>query len=488
MIKEMISLLSLVFFCFTLNAQSQPTKDWSFNDEISLWKKHETLKNAGIGIFVQDATTGEVLAKTEPQLSLAPASTMKLVTTATALEILGSDFRFETQLAYSGEIKNDTLYGNLVIIGGGDPALGSEYFKEHYLENHFLDQWTKELQALPIKHITGDIITDATIFEEQTIPNTWIWEDLGNYYGAGACGLSVYDNMYRIHMTSPAEAGQPTRVLTTKPFIPELELDNQVKSSKIKRDLAYVYGAPMSNQRTIRGTIPLGQANFVIKASVPNPPFLLGWELLDRITSAQITVDGFIKSQGYNDTLPKLTLVSRTLSPTLLEIATVTNYESVNLFAEHLLKYLAFLMNGEGSTKKGTQAITDFWEKHGIDTHGFFMADGSGLSHFNALTAEQMVGILHYMKNQSVEGSNWFSSIPCVPNGTLYYFNPVNFPNNSLRAKSGSMTRVRCYAGELTTQNGQPLLFAVFLNNFDSSHREAIRLIEDLLLRFSKSK
>ena len=118
---------------------------------------------------------------------------------------------------------------------------------------------------------------------------------------------------------------------------------------------------------------------------------------------------------------------------------------------------------------------------------GCFLADGSGLSHFNAITARQMVDILYYMKNNSLQSSLFFNSLPYVPNGTLYFFNPLNFPGKSLRAKSGSMTRVRCYAGEITTQNNQHVLFAIFLNNFSCSQTEAIKLVEELLVRIAEN-
>jgi len=474
----------LFLFCMVMPGAAQQIHK-SLKNKVEAWKNNPALQHAGIGVFLQDAEAGEVLAQTDPQLSLVPGSTLKLITTATALEILGPDFRFETQLAYSGEIKNDTLFGDLIIVGGGDPTLGSDYFKEHYLDNHFLNHWLKALHEKNIVHIAGNLVTDATIFEDQMIPNTWIWEDLGNYYGAGASGLSVYDNLYKIHFASPPQAGQPTRIKHTSPFIPGLELENLVKSSNINRDLAYVFGAPKSDKHIIRGTIPKGRNDFVIKAAVPNPPLLLAWELKNRLTETGLSVAGFIHEKKEPDNLT-LHPLAHTVSPKLIDIIRVTNHESVNLFAEHLLKYLAWLTHGEGSTKKGLDVIADFWEKRGISLDGCFLADGSGLSHFNAITTRQMVEILYFMKNRSLHSDLFFTSLPYVPNGTLYFFNPLNFPGQSLRAKSGSMTRVRCYAGEIITQNNQAILFAIFLNNFSCSQTEAIKLVEDLLVQIAE--
>lgn len=481
--KRKLSLLILL--TIVLISNGFPQSSTTIKEEVNSWLNNPLFEHASIGVYMMNPETGKVLAETKPQLSLVPASTLKLLTTSTALEMLGSDFHFETKLAYNGQIRNDTLIGNLVIIGGGDPALGSKYFKEHY--QGFLDGWVQKTKDLHIKYITGDIMTDATIFEEQMIPDTWIWEDLGNYYGAGACGLSVYDNLYKIHFSSPQKADQQTKVESTEPFIPKLVLKNEVESSDINRDQAYVFGAPTDNTRTIRGTIPKGKSDFVVKASIPNPPYLLAWNLKSKLRDAGITVEGSIQNIKQKNAPLNFHPITSTYSPRLIDILRITNYESVNLFAEHMLKYLSYLMVGKGSTKEGVKVVTDFWQKRGIDMKGLFMADGSGLSRFNSITAKEMVEVLDYMKIKSPEGEAFFSTIPFVPNGTLYFFNPMNFPSNSLQAKSGSMTRVRCYAGQLVTKSGQKVLFAILLNNFSCTQGQAIHLVEDLLVRVSKS-
>ncbi|WP_423128564.1 D-alanyl-D-alanine carboxypeptidase/D-alanyl-D-alanine endopeptidase [Gaoshiqia sp. Z1-71] len=470
-----------ILFCFSNGTAQNPAREQMI---LNQWIG-EIPPHTGIGVYLQDARTGNVLASNNPQLSLVPASTLKLLTTATALEVLGPYYTFETKLAYSGEIRNDSLLGNLIITGGGDPALGSTYFRKNYLEPHFLDKWVVSMQNLNIRHIAGDIMTDATIYEEQTIPNTWIWEDMGNYYGAGASGLSVYDNLYEIHLFSPAEEGKPTRITGTVPVIPGLKFENQVLSSNIQRDQAYVFGSPIDEKRIMRGTIPKNRADFVIKASIPNPPYLLGSQLKDKLEAKGVVVDGQVKAKKHDEETLLPTVLATTVSPPLIEIIGVTNHESVNLFAEHLLKQLALYNTGWGTTEAGTAFIAGFWKEKGLDTAGLFLADGSGLSRFNAVSPKFMVDLLYYMKHKSLYGEQFFSTLPGAPNGTLWYFRAENFPNNSLRAKSGSMTRVRCFAGTLKTQSGQEILFSVFMNNFSGSAANATRKIEDLLVKLS---
>lgn len=474
-IKRIVLFLNII--C-SLNGYSQTVI--RTDSIISHWTSQDILRNATIGIYLQDATTGQILGSFNPQLSLVPASTLKLLTTASALEILGPDYRFITRLAFSGTIRNDSLIGDLVIIGGGDPALGSKYFKGHYLKKHFLENWIDSLNHYNIRHISGDIITDATIYDDQLIPDTWIWEDMGNYYGAGASGLSAYDNTCEIHLWSSPVAGQPTRIISVNPVIPGITFDNRVLSSDEQRDLAYVFGSPLDSGRVIRGTIPKGRKDFVIRASVPNPQRLLASQFRNMIEAGGITVGGEIKEQAMkSNTMVNL---ATTLSPPLIDLIRVTNHESVNLFAEHLLKHLAYLKTGLGTTKEGVRVVTDFWKNKGIDTRGLFICDGSGLSRFNALTSEQMVQMLDYMKNKSLYSNFFFNSLPAVPDGTLHYFNPLNFPDQCLRTKSGSMTRVRCYAGLLRTASDRQILFAIFLNNFSCSQNNAIYAIENLLV------
>jgi D-alanyl-D-alanine carboxypeptidase/D-alanyl-D-alanine-endopeptidase (penicillin-binding protein 4) len=173
-------------------------------------------------------------------------------------------------------------------------------------------------------------------------------------------------------------------------------------------------------------------------------------------------------------------------SPPLKEIIRVTNHESVNLFAEHLLKHLAFQKTGLGTTDDGCKFVMQFWKDKGLDMNGFFMNDGSGLSRFNAITASQMVSVLNYMKTKSVNSDVFFESLAEVGNGTLTVFNQDSFPEGCLHAKSGSMTRVRCYAGYLTSNSGREFSFTIMLNNFSYSQKEATLKIEELLVELRK--
>ncbi len=467
----------LMLFVCTTTGKSQ-NQDGTISNIADNWLRSKELANAGIGISVIDNSNGATLIKSEPQISLVPASIMKVVTTATAMEVLGPDFRFITSLSYTGIIRNDTLFGDLQIIGGGDPTLGSSYFPETI---NFQQEWIKVLQQSNIKFITGNLIIDAGIYESQMIPGSWVWEDLGNYYGAGASGISVYDNLYEIHLKSPEIADQPTQIVKIVPEIPNLELHNEVRSSDINSDQAYVFGSPEDSRRVIRGTIPKGKADFVVKASMPDPSALLAGEFRKKLLANGISISG---KTSYEKAKNKGSVLAETLSPPLREIIRLTNFESINLFAEHLLKHLAWQENGLGTTKEGCKFLIRFWKDKGLDMSGFFANDGSGLSRFNAMTASHLTWILNYMATKSQHSDVFYETLPTSGEGTMTVFSTESFPRGSLRAKSGSMTRVRCYAGYLKTTSGKSLSFTVMLNNFSCSQADAVRKIQELLMVF----
>lgn len=472
-------IFGICFFFVGLSALFAQSGPNTIQEKITKWQNSAELQNAAIGFAIIDNVSGQEIIKSEPQLSLVPASIFKVVTTATALEVFGPDYRFKTLFSYSGNLHGDTLAGNLQIVGGGDPTLGSAYFDDN---RNFFDEWLNTLQRVGIRVISGDIIADASIYEKVQVPGSWVWEDLGNYFGAGASGITVFDNIYEIHLKSPQSAGQHTQVIKTVPQIPDLELQNEVRSSDINSDKSFVFGSPEDSRRVIRGTIPKDRNDFTVNASVPDPPMLIASELARKLAAKGIRFSGKIKLQKVQS---GITLVE-TLSPPLREIIKVTNHESVNLFAEHFLKHLAWQKTGLGTTEDGCQFVQDFWKEKGLNMNGFFVNDGSGLSRFDAITASQMCRILNYMKTQSRYTDDFFQSLPTAGFGTLTNFNGAEFPTASFRAKSGSMTRVRCYAGYLKTDSERDLSFTVMLNNFSCPMSEATRKIQELLLELKK--
>lgn len=470
-------LLWLFLFCSLNLVQAQPAFVKDFNDMLV----QPEYKNAQLGIHIADAATGRVLFNRNSEQLMIPASVLKMITSASALEILGADYRFRTRVGYTGTIEKGVLKGNLVIIGGGDPALGSEYFAEHYFSPHFLEVWVTAVQASGIKKVEGGLITDQSLYDDEQIPPTWIWEDMGNYYGAGTSALSVYDNLTSITFQSPAEAGMPTRILSVYPEISGLSWQNEVRSSDVNRDLAYVFGSPLDQQRIIRGTIPKNRRTFAIKASNPFPEKLLAEDFLRHLADAGIFITGPI-SKGITD-MKDFHHIATLDSPSLSEIVKVLNHESVNHFAEQLVKHIAAEETGIGNRNAGLKIIAEFWKSRGLDIHQLFMEDGSGLSHFNAVTPEFLSSFLAYMKNSGSYFDAFYESLPAAGHGTLIGFQPHNNPPKAFRLKSGSMKRIRCYSGYVVSADEKIYTISIMINHFSGSSQKLIADLEKILIK-----
>jgi len=443
-------------------------------------------KSATVGIQITDLEKGLPLFELNAEKLMIPASTLKLVTSAAALEILGSGYRFKTKVGYIGEILNtNELRGDLIIVGGGDPTLGSEYFKDSKLNESFINQWVQKIKAAGINKINGDIILDGSVYDTERIPTTWIWGDIGNYYGAGANAFTCYDNQFRITFKSPKEARGKTEIIALNPEIEELNIVNEVVSSNDNRDLASVFGSPMDNNRIIRGTIPKDKDAFTIKAAVHHPEEIIAREIVDELASEGVLLSGKVIFKTVDKDQFQPIFINE--SPKLEKIIKVLNHESVNLFAEHLVMQIAAENTGQGSREKGIELIKEFWQSKGIDTDNLFIEDGSGLSHFNAISPSQIISILEFMAQNSENRDVFLNSLPNAGSGTLARFSTGFFPGNSLKAKSGSMTRVRCYAGYLELDSGQKVAFSIMFNNFSGQSSKLTKEIENLLFSVKKS-
>ncbi len=409
-----------------------------------------TWEQASISAYAVDTRTGKVLLDQNSHKSLMPASCMKLVTTAAALQILGPSFRFQTDLEYDGKLEpSGVLRGNLYIHGKGDPCLGSERIAPSLGWRAQVERWADEIAKLGIRTIDGNVIGDASDWELALAVPSWNWEDLGNYYGAGACALSFHENAYTLTFKPGATQGEKTAVISTEPPLWGVALQNEVTTGALgSGDQACIYGAEFTSLQTVRGTIPAGVKTFSIRGAVPNPPSFCAHALIEALEHRGICVKGSF----YGPTAQRLVCYS-THSPPLREIVRETNRVSLNLYAEHLLKKIGEVVRGQGSTQAGCEAITDFLKENKLDLKGFHLADGSGLSRKNLITAKQLVAVLAVMK-RSNHCADYFDSLPEIESG--------------VRAKSGSMSFVRAYAGY-----AGDVAFAIIVNQCQDSQARA---------------
>ncbi|MDE0771344.1 MAG: D-alanyl-D-alanine carboxypeptidase/D-alanyl-D-alanine-endopeptidase [Salibacteraceae bacterium] len=465
-------LLQLIFglsSCAQVEKQNQQVPLQQYFDQ---WLSQSNLVSASIGVLVKNEA-GEVVLEYNSNQSLVPASTQKLLTTAFALEQLGPRFQFETKIWHTGRIDaSGLLNGDLWIQGGGDPTLGSDRFGG--LEK--LKQiWVSEIQKAGIKSISGSVKVDASVFPKYSTPRTWIWEDLGNYYGAVPSGLSFHDNTYKMLLNSPYEVGQVCGVVRTEPKMKHLIFDSQVTASNDRADNAYIYGAEGSTLRYIKGTIPKGRKEFSIKGSISNPELVAERWLVEVLTQKGIPVVG----NTFNDDQKQLLYTHK--SPYLAEIVTLTNKYSINLYAEHLAIWLNENRGEKLTVELGAQSVKEGIRKMGIDTKGMFLVDGSGLSRFNAVSANHLVEVLNYM-TKSENASVFIKSLSVAgESGTLNRMFAGSPVKGKIKAKSGYMERVRSYAGYIETLQGEKLTFCILVNNYEGSASETKHQIKKLL-------
>ncbi len=475
--------ISIFSFVFTLSLWSQ-TNDNPIQHSIDNFALGNGLENAAIGFMAYDLDSNKVLAKFNENMALTPASITKLFTTAAAFEILGKDYQPKTKIYHSGTIDSaGVLHGDIIIRGLGDPTLGSKYFYDRENADSFIKDWVDLVAKQGIKKIQGKVLADGSAFGYNGAPDGWDWSDMGNYYGSGPSGCAVYDNLTYLHFSTSGQLNGPTHLDSMTPPIPGYHLDNRVTTHNSSRDKAYIYGAPFSYQRFATGKLPRNRSNFEVKASVPDPELLLAQVFEDALNKDSIHVTlpaaGFRILHKINDTVldyTTLKLVAEYKGKTLEEIALWTNHRSVNFFAEQLLCLIGYEKTGFGGTSESASFLRDYWSPR-LNLN-MFQTDGSGLSRSNAFSANHFIQLFKYMyKSKNFE--DFETSLPTAgKSGTLKGVCRGQAAQGRMKAKSGTLRRVKAYAGYIDSKNGAKVGFALIVNNDNLSNYRLVKRME----------
>ncbi|MEZ5039692.1 MAG: D-alanyl-D-alanine carboxypeptidase/D-alanyl-D-alanine-endopeptidase [Saprospiraceae bacterium] len=473
----------LLLFTTSLTSYAQS----KLQSAINAFSKDPALKHAGLGISVIDVNANQEIAQFESQRSLVPASSLKVLTTASALAMLGNDFRFKTELQYIGSIDaNGQLNGDLIIKGNGDPCLGSPDMEGTLDMEGVLNAFSMSLQQKGIRKITGNIIGDASYFGTAVNGKSWQWNDLGNYYGAGSWGLNFHDNLYYLRFQQTSQLGAMPRIALIEPEIGELRFTNEVTSAPAgSGDNVYIYGAPYTYERFARGTIPVGRSLFTVKGSIPDPPLFAAQSLAERLKNA-----GIISEKGpTSDRLLGVPLNgSRQLlfshsSPPLKDIVVRTNIKSVNLYCETLLRTIGKEKGEEGTVEKGIAAIRSFWESRGLSFDGVLLEDGSGLSSKNVVTTNFMAQLMRKVAKDDKIYQAFSASLPVAgESGGMTYTLRGSPAAGKIRAKTGTLSNVRSLTGYVETKSGRLLAFCIIANNYTGSGAQIRKKMEKVLL------
>ncbi|MDA9555822.1 D-alanyl-D-alanine carboxypeptidase/D-alanyl-D-alanine-endopeptidase [Pelobium sp.] len=447
--KKLVLFLLILSTTSAVIAQTLPIK---LKDSFNKFCSDQQLKYATVTFTVLNASNGELIFGGNPNFGVAPASSFKTVTSATALALLGEDYTYKTNIYYTGKVENGVLNGDLIISGSGDPTLGSSRWK-NTSKNTVLSEILSALQKAGINTINGNIIADDSTWDTQSLPNGWIWQDIGNYYGAGTSALTWGENQFELDFSPGKTIGSSVRI--TRPNIyPFLEFKNELTTGILgSGDNVYAYSAPYTSLVYLRGSYGI-DLNKKIGISLPDPALAMAFDVTQFLKNNGLKCDNYTTSRILgNQASASKNLLKTLISPPLKEIIYWFNQKSINLYGEQLLRTLAANFGKNTSTLEGIKVLKKFWEDKGIAPETLNIYDGSGLSPANKVTSSSIAKALLYAKKQA-----WYPS----------YLESLPI-HNDMKMKSGTINDVLAYAGYSVVDGKVPVCFSIVINNYTGS-------------------
>ncbi|MBH3420877.1 D-alanyl-D-alanine carboxypeptidase/D-alanyl-D-alanine-endopeptidase [Pseudomonas gessardii] len=433
------------------------------------------LAGASVSLMVRDARSGSTLYQHNPRTRLVPASSLKLLTTAAAMDVLGPQYRFSTQLLSNGRQQGARLLGNLYLRGLGDPTI----------------QWADyqalaaSLAAQGIRQIEGDLVFDDSWFDAERLGVDWAHDDEDKYYGAQISALTVSPNAdfdagtLIVTARAPATVGQPLGV-TLSPPTDYVQLSNlAVSGPGNSYGLNRQHG---SNLLRLSGALKPGTQSRQW-VSVWEPTQLVA-NLFERALAEQgITVQGRRVIGGVSPATATVLAVheSAPLQALIRPLLKLSN----NSMAEALLKAMGRQQANAGTAAAGVAAVAGFLKRQGLDPATLNQVDGSGLSRRNLMSAQHFTDLLLAMGKQPWFNA-WYAALPIAGNpdrldgGSLRYRLRGTTAQNNLRAKTGSMGGVSSLTGYITDAQGRRLVFSMLTNNY-VVEGSRIKALEDRL-------
>jgi len=472
---SIIFFLLLAVFC-NITAQNKQAHLTRFLDT-------PAFKHASVSVCVKDFTGKEILSFNAGK-SLTPASVLKVVTTASAVELLGADFKYETILSKNNEM--------LYIRGSGDPTLGTKRMDND--PEVFLAIWSDKVKSA-FPNVKGITVVDNYFGYDGVAPR-WTRQDMGNYYAAAAYGISVFDNTYQLFFNTLRSDTCPV-IIKTEPDVLNrrfntITFTNNMKLNTSGSDNGYIMGEPFSSHRLLTGNIPAGRTSFSIKGDIPDPGLYLAEVLSQNLAEKGIAVNSIKTSREYyfEDMYKKNKrtfdgqLIHTHYSPSLKDIIKEVNFRSNNHYSEHLIRTIGRRKNSNiysSALDEGVDKVKEYWKLKGLDTDALFMYDGCGLAPANAVSAEFICDLLVYMQTKSNNAGVYLESFPQAgKEGTVRNFMKGTGLSGKVYAKSGSIANVRCYAGYYISGN-KKYVFTVMVNKYNGPHNQVVKAIEKLL-------
>lgn len=486
-----ISIILIVFIAWVCPLAGQPSFEAGVERQLRTMFDDPAFERALWGIKVQHLKSGAVLYAENSERLFVPASNMKIVTALAALNRLGPEFRFSTEVFADGPIERGVLKGDLVIRGGGDPSLGAEPFVSggapEFNPLVVLDAWAAQLKEAGIKEIEGALVADSGIFADVPIGNGWAADDLSYGYSAEVSGLQFNQNTVRFSIVAAATAGTAPAVKVT-PATGHIRIENRMVT--VSDDVCECEELELEIQRepgnlfVLSGRIPIDTPALHRTVAVEDPAGLLLDLFRARLVAAGISVKG--KDQSDPGATRSLSAGARLLlthrSETLSTVLTEFLKESRNQYGETLLRMLD-PVEREKEPEGGIAVIEDFLTAVGIPEGAYQIADGSGLSRYNLVAPETLIRLLDFAQRQPY-GAAFESMLPIGGvDGTIGYRLKATVAEERVHAKTGTLSNVRALSGYLTTQSGDTIIFSMLVNNY-TQPRQAADFVVDRALRY----
>jgi len=443
----------------------KPQKTYAFHD-IDEILKDPRLQGATTVVSIREAATGEVVYSHLGDTRVHPASVMKLLTGAAAFETLGEGHTFKTELYMDGRIESGVLHGNLYLRGRGDPTLTKNDLKA----------FVSELKAKGISSIAGNVYGDDTWYDDIRLSQDLNWSDEPYYTGSQVSALTLspnddYDAGTVIVEVNPAkksgQAGQVAMVPANNYLTVVNKTQTVAKKGKKSITVERQHG---TNTFIVSGTIPEGSTKTRTWASVWEPTNYTISIFKKTIEELGITFSTAPKVERKKVTKGATLLTSKNSMP-LHELFIPFMKLSNNGHAEVLVKEMGRTIGGEGSWDKGLSIIEATLSTLGLDTKNMLLRDGSGMSHKNLVTANEVTKLLY-----TAQTKPWYpaflNALPVAGNGERFVGGTLRnrmtgtTAAGNVQAKTGALNGVTALSGYVTTKDGEILTFSIMINNY----------------------
>ncbi len=468
-------LLILILLCNVSFAQVFQNKNFGRMSSSRLsefWQQMDDIfndpnfSNANWGVLIKSLETGEYFYKRNEDKLFIPASNLKLFTTAAGLFILNSNYRFYTNIFIKGKIDGSVLKGDLVIQGAGDPTISGRFHNGNIYK--VFEDWADSLITKDIDEITGNIIGDDNLFDDNGYGIGWSREHESYWYSAPTSAISFNENS--IDLTIKPGLLNEAAIITSEPKINYATIINKVNT--VEKDLPAkidFFRERGTNIITVFGQIPIESEDKKMFATINNPTQYAMVVLKNILERKGIKVRGYaadIDNENLTLDYAYLKFLFSYDSPVLLDIIKAINKDSNNFYAEQLLKVIGLEEDNFGSIETGVEAIKDVLNEIGINSENMILADGSGLSRLNLVTPRQIVSLLSYIY-KSEHFKDFYNSLPIAGvEGTLATRLTKSKAAKNVHAKTGYSDGVRSLSGYVLTADEEPIVFSIIVNNY----------------------